>query len=228
MPRTFTPPVLLTGRPLPGRSGQVLQDNVSHFIFGENLRAKLPHTCTAYFAMGCFWGAEKLFWQTPGVRLTAVGYLGGLTLNPTYEEVCSGRTGHAETVKVLFDPTEVSFETLLAIFFENHDPTSGMRQGNDVGTQYRSLIGVTSPEQRAAAEAVRARFGDKLKAAGYPDVTTEIIDVDDTPTGTFYFAEAYHQQYGEKNDRMGRAWYCPVHATGVRCDATPPASSDAE
>lgn len=211
----INPLTLLT---LPGRSEQVLQDNESHFIFGEPLQADLPGTRDAYFAMGCFWGAEKLFWQTPGVRLTAVGYLGGHTPNPTYEEVCTGRTGHAETVKVLFDPDQVSYTALLTVFFENHDPTSGMRQGNDVGTQYRSLVGVTSRDQRVAAEAVRQRYGEKLKAAGYPDITTDIIDVDGGQTGTFYFAEAYHQQYGEKNDRMGRAWYCPVHATGVRCE----------
>jgi peptide-methionine (S)-S-oxide reductase len=163
----------------------------------------------AYFALGCFWGAEKLFWNTPGVTNTAVGYAGGFTPNPTYQEVCSARTGHTEIVKVSYDPAKISYEKLLKTFFENHDPTQGMRQGNDVGTQYRSAILTTSPEQLETAHRVRDQFQAEFNRAGYGRITTEIA-----PAGDFYYAEDYHQQYLDKNP-FG---YCPVHATGVTCN----------
>jgi peptide-methionine (S)-S-oxide reductase len=158
--------------------------------------------------MGCFWGAERVFWQAPGVYTTAVGYAGGFTPNPTYEEVCSGRTGHAEVVLVVFDPAQISREEILKLFWESHDPTQGMRQGNDVGTQYRSAIYVTSPEQRAAAEATKAAFAERLRAAGYGEVTTEIADA-----GELYYAEDYHQQYLAKVPNG----YCGLGGTGVSC-----------
>jgi peptide-methionine (S)-S-oxide reductase len=156
--------------------------------------------------MGCFWGEEKLFWQTPGVISTSVGYAGGHTPNPTYEEVCTGRTGHAEVIQVVYDPQRISYEQLLKLFWENHDPTQGMRQGNDRGTQYRSLIFTHSPEQRAAAEASRDRFQAELTKAGMGQITTEIADAP-----TYYYAEDYHQQYLAKVPNG----YCPNHATGV-------------
>ena len=148
----------------------------------------------AVFGMGCFWGAERIFWKTPGVYSTSVGYAGGYTENPTYEEVCSGRTAHTEAVQVVYDPAKVSYEQLLRIFWENHDPTQGMRQGNDVGTQYRSAIYTTSPEQMAVAEASRAAFQPVVSGSGYGTITTEIA-----PLGTYYLAENYHQQYLHKN-----------------------------
>jgi peptide-methionine (S)-S-oxide reductase len=158
--------------------------------------------------MGCFWGAERVFWQAPGVYTTAVGYSGGFTPNPTYEEACSGRTGHAEAVLVVFDPSKTSYEEILRLFWENHDPTQGMRQGNDVGTQYRSAIYWTGEEQRAVAEASRDAFANRLKEAGYPEITTEIA-----AAGPFYYAEDYHQQYLHKNP-----WgYCGLGGTGVSC-----------
>jgi peptide-methionine (S)-S-oxide reductase len=158
--------------------------------------------------MGCFWGAERIFWEAPGVYTTAVGYAGGFTPNPTYEEVCSGRTGHAEVVLVVFDAAKTSDEELLRLFWENHDPTQGMRQGNDVGTQYRSAIFWTSERQRELAEASRTVYAERLGAAGYPEVTTEIAEV-----GPFYYAEDYHQQYLAKNP-----WgYCGIGGTGVSC-----------
>jgi len=160
------------------------------------------------FGMGCFWGAERLFWQTPGVWTTAVGYAGGFTPNPTYEEVCSGRTGHAEVVLVVFDPAVVSYDQLLKVFWEGHDPTQGMRQGNDVGTQYRSAIYTTDAEERAAAEASRDAYQRTLTAAHYGEITTEI---DDGPA--FYYAEPYHQQYLGKNPNG----YCGLGGTGVSC-----------
>jgi peptide-methionine (S)-S-oxide reductase len=162
----------------------------------------------AIVGMGCFWGAERVFWQAPGVYTTAVGYAGGFTPNPTYEEVCSGRTGHAEVVLVVFDPARTSYDEILRVFWENHDPTQGMRQGNDVGTQYRSLIICTSPEQREAAERSRAMFQQALAGAGYGRITTEIVDA-----GTFYYAEPYHQQYLAKNP----GGYCGLGGTGVSC-----------
>jgi peptide-methionine (S)-S-oxide reductase len=165
-------------------------------------------TRTALFALGCFWGEEKTYWQTPGVVSTAVGYAGGSTPNPTYDEVCSGRTGHAETVLVAYDPARVSYEELLKIFWESHDPTQGMRQGNDHGTQYRSAIFVADEAQRRAAEASRDAYQVQLSAAGYGKITTEIREA-----GRFYYAEDYHQQYLAKNPRG----YCPDHSTGVAC-----------
>jgi peptide-methionine (S)-S-oxide reductase len=167
-------------------------------------------TQTAYFALGCFWGAEKLFWQTPGVVQTAVGYMGGTAQNPSYQQVCSGTTGHAETVKVIFDPGKISYPQLLKIFLENHDPTQGNRQGNDVGEQYRSVIFATSAEQKRQAEQAIAEFQPQLAAAGYGKITTEVESADKHP---FYLAEEYHRRYLEKNP----GGYCPVHATGVRC-----------
>jgi peptide-methionine (S)-S-oxide reductase len=158
--------------------------------------------------MGCFWGAERKFWQTPGVYSTAVGYAGGYTPNPTYEEVCSGRTGHTEVVLVVFDPAKVSFESLLRVFWENHDPTQGMRQGNDVGTQYRSAVYLTEPGQAEAVEASRAMYAERLAAAGYGPITTEVA-----PLGAFYYAEPYHQQYLGKNPNG----YCGIGGTGVSC-----------
>jgi peptide-methionine (S)-S-oxide reductase len=162
------------------------------------------------FGMGCFWGAERKFWETPGVHSTAVGYAGGITPNPTYEELCSGRTGHAEVVRILFDPEKVSYEDLLRVFWENHDPTQGMRQGNDVGTQYRSAIYCYGDTQRRVAEASRLAYQQVLKAAGFGPITTEIREAP-----KFYYAEDYHQQYLAKNP-----WgYCGVGGTGVRCPA---------
>jgi peptide-methionine (S)-S-oxide reductase len=158
--------------------------------------------------MGCFWGAERKFWQTPGVYSTAVGYAGGYTPNPTYEETCSGRTGHTEVVLVVFDPAVTSLEKMLQVFWEGHDPTQGMRQGNDVGTQYRSAIYTTDPAQAAAVEASRAMFQERLRAAGYGDITTEIA-----PLGDWFYAEPYHQQYLGKNPNG----YCGLGGTGVSC-----------
>jgi peptide-methionine (S)-S-oxide reductase len=162
----------------------------------------------AVFGLGCFWGAERVFWQAPGVYTTAVGYAGGFTPNPTYEEVCSARTGHTEAVLVVFDPAKTSYEELLRLFWENHDPTQGMRQGNDVGTQYRSAIYTFSDAQAAAAESSRTTYSERLRASGYPEITTEIA-----PAGEFYYAEDYHQQYLHKNP-----WgYCGLGGTGVSC-----------
>ncbi len=192
---------------LPGRA-EPLSVPDRHFVNGAPLRAPWPDgTKTAIFALGCFWGAEKDFWQTPGVISTAVGYAGGYTPNPTYEEVCSERTGHAEAVLVAYDPARVSFEELLKVFWEHHDPTQGMRQGNDMGTSYRSAIYTTDDEQLKAAEASRDVYQERLKAAGYGEITTEIA-----PAPAFYYAEDYHQQYLAKNPRG----YCPNHSTGVK------------
>jgi peptide-methionine (S)-S-oxide reductase len=167
-----------------------------------------PGTEIADFGMGCFWGAERKFWQTPGVITTAVGYQGGYTPNPTYEEVCSGLTGHTEAVRVVYDPSKVSYEELLRVFWEAHDPTQGMRQGNDAGTQYRSAIYWHSPEQQKAAEASRDAYQEVLKAAGYGEITTEVA-----PAGPFFFAEEYHQQYLFKVPNG----YCGIGGTGVTC-----------
>ena len=194
---------------LPGRSSSVLVNPTFHDIFGIPVQKVPENSEVAYFALGCFWGAEKLFWKTPGVTNTAVGYAGGFTPNPTYEEVCSARTGHTEIVKVSYDPAKTSFEKLLKVFFENHDPTQGMRQGNDVGTQYRSAIYTTSPEQLATAQRVRDEFQTAFNRAGYGRITTDVA-----PAGEFYYAEDYHQQYLDKNP-FG---YCPVLATGVTCN----------
>ena len=192
---------------LPGRDEKIAIPE-RHFVNGASLTPPWPDgTRTAIFAMGCFWGAEKDFWQTPGVVSTAVGYAGGQTPNPTYSEACSGRTGHAEAVLVAYDPSKVSYEELLRIFWENHDPTQGMRQGNDVGTQYRSAIFATDDEQLRAAVASRNIYQARLAAAGFGEITTEIA-----AAPTFYYAEDYHQQYLAKNVNG----YCPNHATGVR------------
>ncbi len=193
---------------LPGRDQPIPTEEFS-FINARPLAGPYPEGLeVAYFAMGCFWGVERVFWNTPGVWVTAVGYMGGITPNPTYREVCSGMTGHAEAVKVVFDPREVSFADLLKVFWENHDPTQGMRQGNDVGTQYRSAIYPVNAAQAAAAEASRAAYQGALSAAGRGAITTEIASA-----GPFYFAEDYHQQYLAKNPEG----YCGIGGTGVTC-----------
>lgn len=197
---------------LPGRETPVLEQPCWHEVFGHRVGTVPEGSQVAYFALGCFWGAEKLFWNTPGVTSTAVGYSGGVTPNPTYQEVCSGRTGHAEAVMVAYDPATVSYADLLRVFFENHDPTQGMRQGNDIGTQYRSAIYPVDDEQAAQARRIADDFQHSLTAAGYGAITTEIV-----PAGEFYLAENYHQQYLVKNPDG----YCPVHATGVTCNAGP-------
>jgi peptide-methionine (S)-S-oxide reductase len=194
---------------LEGRDTRPFEVPETHFVLGTPLEPPFPEGVeTAIFGMGCFWGAERGFWQTPGVYTTAVGYAGGFTRNPTYEEVCSGRTGHNEVVLVAFRPEEISYDELLKSFWEGHDPTQGMRQGNDMGTQYRSGIYVTSDAQRQAAEAVRERFQESLRAAGYGDITTEITDAPE-----FFYAEDYHQQYLAKNPNG----YCGGGGTGVSC-----------
>ena len=193
---------------LPGRPSAIPTASV-HEVNGHPLKGPYPEGFeTAVFGLGCFWGAERMFWKLPGVWVTAVGYAGGLTPNPTYEEVCSGQTGHAEVVLVVYDPAAISYETLLKTFWEGHDPTQGMRQGNDVGTQYRSAIYATTPGQLAAAEASRTRFAKVLSEAGYTEVTTEIREAPE-----FYFAEDYHQQYLAKNPNG----YCGLGGTGVSC-----------
>lgn len=193
---------------LPGREAPIATAE-THFVTHRPLNAEVPEgMAQAIFGMGCFWGVERIFWQVEGVWLTMVGYAGGYTPNPTYEEVCSGRTGHNEVVRVIYDPNVVSYESLLRVFWENHDPTQGMRQGNDLGTQYRSGIYTFTPAQEEAARASKAAFEPKLVAAGYGDVTTEI-----RPAPAFYFAEDYHQQYLAKNP----AGYCGIGGTGVSC-----------
>jgi peptide-methionine (S)-S-oxide reductase len=193
---------------LPGRS-QEMPVPAKHFVNGHPLKGPFPAGLEqAVFALGCFWGAERKFWQAPGVYTTAVGYAGGSTANPTYQETCSGLTGHAEAVLVVFDPKVISYEQLLKIFWESHDPTQGMRQGNDVGTQYRSAIYALTPEQKRAAEASKAAFQKKLTASGYGPITTEIAEA-----GPFYYAEEYHQQYLAKNP----GGYCGLGGTGVSC-----------
>jgi peptide-methionine (S)-S-oxide reductase len=193
---------------LPGRS-QPIPTAKLHFVNGAPLKPPFPAGLEeAVFGLGCFWGAERKFWQTPGVAVTAAGYAGGVTPNPTYEEVCTGMTGHTEVVRVVFDPKQVSYDALLKVFFESHDPTQGMRQGGDVGTQYRSAIYTTSPAQRAAAERSLAAYAEKLRAAGYGAITTEIRDASE-----FYYAEDYHQQYLAKNPNG----YCGLGGTGVSC-----------
>lgn len=193
---------------LPGRAAP-LTTAERHFVNGRPLKGPYPAgTRLAQFAMGCFWGVERKFWQVPGVWVTAVGYAGGFTPNPTYEEACSGRTGHAEAVLVAFDPGAVRYDDLLKAFWEGHDPTQGMRQGNDIGSQYRSGLYVYDDAQRAAAEASREAYGKALADAGLGPITTEIADA-----GPFYFAEDYHQQYLAKNPDG----YCGVGGTGVSC-----------
>lgn len=193
---------------LPGRA-QPLKVPQMHFVDGSRIVAPFPAGLRmAMFGLGCFWGAERKFWQLPGVYSTAVGYAAGQTPNPTYEEVCSGYTGHNEVVLVIYDPAKISYETLLKAFWESHDPTQGMRQGNDVGTQYRSGIYPFDAEQREAAELSRERYSEELKRAGYKAITTEIVDAP-----TFYYAEDYHQQYLAKNPDG----YCGLGGTGVSC-----------
>ena len=194
---------------LPGRAEPIPTSETS-LINGQPLKGPHPEGSEiADFALGCFWGEEKLFWQQPGVIVTAVGYQGGTTPNPTYKEVCSGRTGHAEAVRVVYDPKRISYEQLLKLFWEAHDPTQGFRQGNDMGTQYRSAIFTHSDAQAAAANASREMYQAELSKAGYGEITTEI-----RPAPDFYFAEDYHQQYLVKNPNG----YCPIHATGVKLE----------
>ena len=194
---------------LPGRNEPILEPK-RHTILGTPIAGPYPDGFQiAEFALGCFWGDEKTFWVQPGVWTTAVGYQGGYTPNATYKEVCTGQTGHAESVRVVFDPSKTSYEQLLKVFWENHDPTQGMRQGNDMGTQYRSAIFVHDDAQRAAAEASKAMYQAQLSTAGYGEITTEIVG---PPAPTFFFAEDYHQQYLDKIPNG----YCPNHSTGVR------------
>ena len=193
---------------LPGRDMAMPVAN-EHFVNGQALKGPYPAGAqTIYFGLGCFWGAERLFWQLPGVIVTAVGYQGGSTPNPSYEEVCSGRTGHTEAVKVVYDPGKISLEALLKTFWEEHDPTQGMRQGNDVGTQYRSAIYTTTPEQAEVVDKSRAAYQQALSQRGLGRITTEIA-----PAGEFFYAETYHQQYLAKNPRG----YCGLQGTGVSC-----------
>ncbi|HTH04214.1 MAG TPA: peptide-methionine (S)-S-oxide reductase MsrA [Ilumatobacteraceae bacterium] len=194
---------------LPGRTDQTMPVPGEHFVLGTPLTPPWPDGMqTAVVGMGCFWGAERKFWQLEGVYSTAVGYAGGFTPNPSYEETCSGRTGHTEAVLVVFDPQKVSFERVLQTFWESHDPTQGMRQGNDMGTQYRSAIYTTDASQVAAVEATRAMYQERLRASGYGDITTEV-----KPLDAFYYAEPYHQQYLAKNPNG----YCGIGGTGVSC-----------
>jgi peptide-methionine (S)-S-oxide reductase len=194
---------------LPGRTDRMEVPAVHHVIAGARLSPPFPDGLErALFGMGCFWGAEKTFWQLPGVYTTAVGYAGGHTPNPTYREVCTGMTGHNEVVLVVFDPRKISYDTLLKTFWENHDPTQGMRQGNDVGTQYRSGVYVFDDGQREAAERSREVFQQQLSKRGYGQITTEIL-----PAPEFYYAEDYHQQYLSKNPNG----YCGLGGTGVTC-----------
>ena len=196
-------------RALPGRDERPFGLPERHFVLGTPLEPPFPEGIeTAVFGLGCFWGAERVFWQLPGVFTTAAGYAGGYTPNPTYEEVCSGSTGHNEVVLVAFDPQQITYEALLKAFWEAHDPTQGMRQGNDVGTQYRSGVYVTGDAQRETAERSRETYAAPLREAGYGDITTEIVDA-----GPFYYAEDYHQQYLAKVPNG----YCGLGGTGVSC-----------
>jgi peptide-methionine (S)-S-oxide reductase len=200
--------MIAAGEALPGRAEPIAVPD-RHYVLGTPLVPPFPDgVALACFGMGCFWGAERKFWTLPGVYTTAVGYAGGLTPNPTYKEVCSGRTGHTEVVRVAFDPASVPYEELLRVFWESHDPTQGMRQGNDTGTQYRSAVYATTQAQRDAAEASRDAYQRSLTAAGLGRITTEI-----TAAGPFYYAEAYHQQYLAKNPDG----YCGIGGTGVSC-----------
>ncbi|WP_020691807.1 peptide-methionine (S)-S-oxide reductase MsrA [Aeromicrobium massiliense] len=192
---------------LPGRPTREFAVGDKHLVTGNPIETDGPEGFeVAVLGLGCFWGEEKTFWEQPGVWSTSVGYAGGYTPNPTYEETCTGRTGHAEVVRVVFDPSVTSYDDLLKVFWENHDPTQGMRQGNDRGSQYRSVLLTTSPEQQAKAEASRDRYQEQMTKSGYGRITTEIKPLQD-----YYYAEEYHQQYLVKNP-FG---YCPLHATGV-------------
>jgi peptide-methionine (S)-S-oxide reductase len=202
---------------LPGRA-EAMAVSPRHFVLGTTTVPPFPAEMrTAVFAMGCFWGAERKFWETPGVYSTQVGYAGGTTPNPTYREVCSGKTGHTEVVRVVFDPAKVTFEDLLRVFWENHDPTQGMRQGNDVGTQYRSAIYTFSPAQHETAARTRDHYNARLSASGFKPITTEIADAP-----AFYYAEDYHQQYLAKSPRG----YCGLGSTGVACPTGLTAAQD--
>jgi peptide-methionine (S)-S-oxide reductase len=201
--RMVAPDDALPGRPDP------IPTSDTHFVLGTPLKPPFGDGLqTAVVGMGCFWGAERVFWQAEGVYSTAVGYAGGYTPNPTYEETCSGKTGHTEAVLVVFDPEKITYEEILKLFWEGHDPTQAMRQGNDVGTQYRSAIYTTSPEQAAVVESTRASFGEKLREAGYGEISTEVAEL-----GEFYYAEDYHQQYLAKVPNG----YCGLGGTGVSC-----------
>jgi peptide-methionine (S)-S-oxide reductase len=198
-------------RALPGRDTRPFSVPATHLVLGTPLEGPTPEGYeVAVFGLGCFWGDEKMFWEVPGVWSTSVGYAGGVTPNPSYEEVCTGRTGHAEVVRVVFDPKQVTYADLLKVFWEAHNPTQGMRQGNDIGTQYRSILLTTSPEQQAQAEASRTAYQEAMSARGYGEITTSIL-----PLGDYFYAEDYHQQYLAKNPYG----YCPIHATGVAYDA---------
>jgi peptide-methionine (S)-S-oxide reductase len=199
---------------LPGRETPLAVPG-RHFVLDAPMKGPFPGLRAALFGMGCFWGAEKKFWQAEGVRATAVGYAAGHTPNPTYQEVCSGRTAHAEVVRVVFDPERTSYDAMLTVFWENHDPTQGMRQGNDIGTQYRSGIYCYDEDQQRRAEASREAYQRRLAGAGYGPITTEIL-----PAPEFYFAEEYHQQYLAKNP----GGYCGLGGTGVACPARGPAA----
>ena len=213
---SFQPQIAKAGDPLPGRSeSMAITDR--HYVNGKNLKPPFEAgTHQAVFGLGCFWGAERCFWQLDGVITTAVGYAGGSTPNPTYHEVCSGRTGHTEAVLVVFDPARISYEKLLQVFFESHDPTQGMRQGNDVGTQYRSAIYTFDDSQSEAAKTFAELYETALKRSGYHAVTTEIA-----AAGEFFYAEDYHQQYLAKNP----GGYCGLGGTGVACPGMESASA---
>ena len=205
---------------LPGREQPAFAVPEKHALLGTPLEPPFPQgTRAAVFGLGCFWGAERVFWQLDGVYTTAVGYAGGFTPNPTYEEVCSGRTGHTEAVLVVFDPEKVSYRELLTVFWEAHDPTQGMRQGNDIGTQYRSAIYYSGDDQRLAAEETRDAYEQALRSASYGPITTEIA-----PAGPFYYAEAYHQQYLHKVPHG----YCGLGGTGVSCPIELGVSADSD
>lgn len=208
--RTMKPKMVSPEDALPGRESPVLHPIPRHTVLGLPLD-EVPAGCeVAYFALGCFWGEERMYWQREGVVNTAVGYMGGYTPNPTYREVCTGQTGHAETVRVVHNPDVVGYDDLLTMFWEAHDPTQLNRQGNDIGTQYRSAVFPVDDHQREAAERTKAIFQQNLTDSGYGEIATEI-----TPGQQFYYAEVEHQQYLDKNPDG----YCPVHATGVRCRA---------
>jgi peptide-methionine (S)-S-oxide reductase len=193
---------------LPGRDTRPFSVPATHAVLGTPIEGPVPDGFeVAVFGLGCFWGEEKMFWEIPGVYSTSVGYAAGITPNPTYEEVCTGRTGHAEVVRVVYDPSKVTYDDLLTHFWEAHDPTQGMRQGNDIGSQYRSVLLTTTPEQQDAAERSRDRYQKALTAKGYGEIKTSILPLDD-----YFYAEDYHQQYLYKVPNG----YCPIHATGVR------------